>query len=196
MITGEGRLGWTDTLGGKSALFPVAAGLMAIGALGVSDRTTSWALAIGALVPIWLAWRIGIPRAFVRALRHGRPSYRVELDDVGVRQFDPKGTCTAELEWFELERFWPADHGIVLMMRVAKNGANAVFVPRAFFPADSWPRVVALVREKLPSSARANDEMLAATKAQRQHSLPRTLGLWLLLVLLLGGVYWIVRDAP
>lgn len=192
-FVGEGQLGWVDSLGGKGVILPVAAGLLAISAMTAVDRFASFALALGALVPLWFGWRMGLPQALVRVVRRGRPAFRVELDDLGVRNFDRDGTPTSQLEWFEIERYHLAEHGIVLVMRLAKNGANAVFVPKAFFPKDTWAEVLALVRAKLPGSAKAHDEATALARAQRQRSWPRAILMWVLLVVMFAALYWVLR---
>ncbi len=191
-FVGEGQLGWVDSLGGKGALFPVVAGLLGISAMGAFDRFASFSLALGALVPIWFAWRMRVPHALVRTLRRGRPWFRVELDDLGVRTSDLTGRPTSPLEWFELERYHAMDYGLVLVMRVAKNGVNAVLVPKAFFPVGEWPSVQALVREKLPGSAKAHDDALAQGAEQRRRSARHLVPTLLAIVLLFGLLYWLL----
>lgn len=196
-LVGEGQLSWLDSLGGKGALFPVAAGLLAISALAAFDRYASWALALGALVPLWFAWRMRIPQNFLNVLRRGRPAFRVEIDDLGVQTFDGAGKRTLTLEWFEVGRYHVADHGIVLMMRVAKNGVNAVFAPKAFFSGSDWCALEQLVRSKLPGAAKALDDAKVQAAVQRRQSLRRSVLYWLLLIALFAAIYYfLVRETP
>lgn len=191
-LVGEGTLGWVDAVGGPRVVLPFVAGSAAIVALAVWGGYGWPAVGAGALVPAWFAWRVGLFRNLSMLVRNGAPRYRVELDDVGARTIRPDGK-TFDVEWFTLERFHLADHGVVLVLRVAKEGANAVFVPRAFFGPSEWDAVLALVREKLPGSARAHDAAQSATQAHRarmRRQLPWRLAL---AGAMLAGLYALLR---
>jgi len=188
-FVGEGRLGWSDVVGGRATLLPIVIATLVVAAMGAVRTYSPLALAVGLLVPAWLAWRMRLPHAVARALRDGRPAFRVELDELGVRTLRDTGARTTDLDWFELAHFHVAPNGIVLMMRRARGGANAIFVPRSFFAAAEWPKVEAFVREKMPSAARATEEAAKrAAQGWKRRSRRAVLG-WLAIVALFTATY-------
>ncbi len=189
-FVGEGQLGWVDSMGGQRVVFPVVVSLLALAIAGVLSVAEPFALALGALVPIWYGWRMGVHRSFLHVVRNGRARFRVELDDLGVRTFDAAGHPTIDLEWFELDRYFEADHGLVLMLRVAKKGVNAVFAPKAFFSTEEWARLRALVREKLPGAAKATDEAAARAKVDQEVARRRMVRYGLIVIVLASLMLW------
>jgi hypothetical protein len=188
-LVGEGKLGWGATLGGKAALVPALAGYGVIALLAWAERGTWYALALGALVPTWWVWRVGLIRNAVHAMRHGRSTFRVELDDVGARTIH--GGHVFEVEWFAFERFQENELGIVLLLRVAKNGANAIFAPKSFFAPADWEAALALVREKLPGSAKRQDDVRQAEAERRAKGLRELPWRLAIVVLGLGALYFL-----
>jgi hypothetical protein len=197
-FAGEGRLTPWQMIGGKSFVFPLAGASAAIAAIGAwflsraeADRLTWLPIAAASLVPAWWAWRAGLPRAIWALARGQRPTWRVELDEVGVRTSG--GGDAVELDWWELRDYGLSELGFVLWMREPRNGANAVIVPRTFFPASEWPAIEALVKEKMPGATKAHADAIAAQAARRPRAL-WTLALWLLLIVGMYVVYQLVRP--
>ena len=197
-FVGEGELSTLETLGGKAVVVPLVVAPLVVVALTAFYATRegapawSWVAPAGGMsVPLWFAWRNGFFRALASVLRgEPRPWFRVELDELTVRS-SGRDEKMSEFDWFEVDRFNPVELGLVLWLRMPKNGANAIIVPRAFFAPDEWDPLVALVREKLPGAAKALDGA-AAAQAKRRSPL-RALLLWALLIVLLYGVYALVR---
>ncbi|UJR82761.1 hypothetical protein [Sandaracinus amylolyticus] len=197
---GEGALETIDVLGGKPLvvlLGVLPAACIALGAV-LATRPGMTAvlapLAVGTLVPLWLGWRSGFWRALGSVLRREpRPTFRVELDDLTVQSSGRHGAMLV-FDWFEIERYSPSDLGLVLWLRTPKDGANCVLLPRRFFPAEDWDPLVALVREKLPSSAKAHDASVAArTQSTRGRTL-RTVVLWCVLLVVCYAVYQVLTE--
>jgi hypothetical protein len=193
-FVGEGRLSWRDTLAGGRPLIPLALALATVIVVSVVVGASRWGVIAGAAFVLWLAMRSHLPQAVVRSLRRGRPHFRVQIDDDGVRTFDASGAVTTSLDWFEIARGVPMAQGLVLMMRMPKSGANAVLVPRAFFSASDFDAIVALARTKLPPEPTPVVTPEAQAEARRRAR--RTLVLWVVLVVLFCAVYVQLRQAP
>lgn len=148
----------------------------------------------GAAIPLWFGHRAGLWRVTLDVLR-GRPSprWRVEVGELEIRETH-ESQSERSFEWFEIERFNDVALGIVLWLRLPKNGANAIILPRRFFRSEEWAPLVSLVREKLPSSAKANDEAKRTSDVVRRNRTKRTLLLWALLVAMMTGIWFLVRE--
>ena len=194
-LVGEGQLGWVDSMGGSRVVFPIVFALALIAGLACWNRYEPFALALGALVPLWFAWRMRVPHNVLHVMRRGRPAFRVELDEIGVRTFDGEGKASLETEWFEIERYHVADHGMVLQLRVAKaKGVNAIFVPKSFFTPSEWTELVALVRANLPGAAKAIDDANVVAKVQQAQARRRAIVYGLVMLVVGGGILWVMRD--
>ncbi len=197
---GEGRLTIAERLGGKAVLWPIACtfafvlGLVLFYAPTMEAPLRWLPLVAGAAVPIWYGRRVGLWGAALGILR-GEPSllWRVEIDELEIRQ-TVEQKDESSFEWFEIERFNVVELGIVLWLRIPKNGGNAIILPRRFFPSEQWDPLVALIREKLPSSAKAHDEAKRASETTRCNRLRRTFVLWLALVAVMAGIWFLVRG--
>lgn len=198
---GEGELSTLEVLGGKAIVVPLVVAPLVVLALTAFYATRegapawSWVAPAGGMsVPLWFAWRNGFFRALASVLRGDpRPWFHVELDELTVRTWG-RDEKMSEFDWFEIERFNPVELGLVLWLRAPKNGANAIIVPRAFFAPEAWEPLVALVREKLPSAAKAADATTAAAASGRRRQAAKTLLLWALLIALFYGVYQLLGD--
>jgi hypothetical protein len=200
VFRGEGRLTIAERLGGKAVLLPfvialaVVIGIAAVNAPPINDPLRWLPLVAGAAVPIWYGHRVGMWRAALGMLR-GEPSllWRVEVDELEIRQ-TVEQKDESSFEWFEIERFNLVELGIVLWLRVPKDGGNAIILPRRFFPSEEWDPLVALVREKLPSSAKAHDEAKRVSETTRRNNLRWTFVFWFALVAVMAGIWFLVRG--